>query len=168
MLKSGTISFRYNYAINGRQETLVLGRYGPDGIKLGIGGLLCSITIFGKKPPPLPATVPEPVDRGHQYFAPQILCDWHILCNVGQEPRDNDRGPNSGTSGKTQAELEQICVDINIREIQVCYAIVKAKGRKGQDLNREVEMCKQEANKRMFACFETAKKLTDNGAHPAP
>lgn len=27
VLKSGTISFRYNYAINGRQETLVLGRY---------------------------------------------------------------------------------------------------------------------------------------------
>ncbi|MFD0752644.1 integrase arm-type DNA-binding domain-containing protein [Massilia norwichensis] len=34
MLKSGTISFRYNYAINGRQGTLVLGRYRPDGIKL--------------------------------------------------------------------------------------------------------------------------------------
>jgi integrase len=35
VLKSGSISFRYNYAINGRQETLVLGRYGPGGIKLG-------------------------------------------------------------------------------------------------------------------------------------
>lgn len=34
VLKSGTISFRYNYSINGRQETLVLGRYGPDGIGL--------------------------------------------------------------------------------------------------------------------------------------
>jgi len=34
VLKSGTISFRYNYAINGRQGTLVLGRYRPDGIKL--------------------------------------------------------------------------------------------------------------------------------------
>lgn len=34
VLTSGTISFRYNYAINGRQETLVLGRYGPDGIRL--------------------------------------------------------------------------------------------------------------------------------------
>lgn len=30
----GTISFRYNYRLNGRQETLVLGRYGPDGITL--------------------------------------------------------------------------------------------------------------------------------------
>jgi integrase len=35
VLKSGTISFRYNYSINGRQETLVLGQYGPHGIKLG-------------------------------------------------------------------------------------------------------------------------------------
>jgi integrase len=29
VLNSGTISFRYNYSINGRQETLVLGQYGP-------------------------------------------------------------------------------------------------------------------------------------------
>lgn len=35
VLTSGTISFRYNYSINGRQETLVLGRYGPSGLKLG-------------------------------------------------------------------------------------------------------------------------------------
>src|SRR5689334_20412834 len=34
VLTSGTISFRYNYAINGRQETIVLGRYGPRGLKL--------------------------------------------------------------------------------------------------------------------------------------
>jgi integrase len=34
VLKSGTVSFRYNYSINGRQETLVLGRYGPGGINL--------------------------------------------------------------------------------------------------------------------------------------
>ena len=34
VLTTGTISFRYNYRINGRQETLVLGRYGPGGITL--------------------------------------------------------------------------------------------------------------------------------------
>jgi hypothetical protein len=34
VLSSGVVSFRYNYAINGRQETLVLGRYGPEGITL--------------------------------------------------------------------------------------------------------------------------------------
>lgn len=31
---SGSISFRYNYRINGRQETLVIGSYGPDGLTL--------------------------------------------------------------------------------------------------------------------------------------
>jgi hypothetical protein len=34
VLMSGTISFRYNYSINGRQETLVPGQYGAHGIKL--------------------------------------------------------------------------------------------------------------------------------------
>lgn len=136
--------------------------------RLGPGGLLCSITIFGKRPPPIPATAPEPVDRGPQYFAPQILCDWHILCNEGQEPRDNDRGSNSGTSGKTLAELDQICVDINAKEIEACSTIVRAKRGKGQDLFREIDMCIKAANKRMYACFDTAKRLTDNGAHPAP
>src|SRR5690606_41521873 len=28
------ISFRYNYALNGRQETITFGRYGPGGITL--------------------------------------------------------------------------------------------------------------------------------------
>lgn len=32
--KSGTVSFRYDYRINGRRETLTIGRYGPDGITL--------------------------------------------------------------------------------------------------------------------------------------
>ncbi len=31
VLSSGSISFRYNYRINGRQETLVLGKYGAAG-----------------------------------------------------------------------------------------------------------------------------------------
>lgn len=34
VLTTGTISFRYNYRINGRQETLVLGRNGAGGITL--------------------------------------------------------------------------------------------------------------------------------------
>ena len=32
---AGAVSFRYNYRINGRQETLTLGRYGADGLTLG-------------------------------------------------------------------------------------------------------------------------------------
>lgn len=31
---AGTISFRYNYSINGRQETVTFGRYGVGGISL--------------------------------------------------------------------------------------------------------------------------------------
>lgn len=34
VLVSGSVSFRYDYKINGRRETLVLGQYGPDGISL--------------------------------------------------------------------------------------------------------------------------------------
>lgn len=34
VLPTGTVSFRYNYRINGRQETIVLGRYGADGLTL--------------------------------------------------------------------------------------------------------------------------------------
>ena len=32
--KSGTVSFRYDYRINGRRETITFGRYGRDGISL--------------------------------------------------------------------------------------------------------------------------------------
>lgn len=34
VLTSGTVSFRYDYRINGRRETLVIGQYGRDGITL--------------------------------------------------------------------------------------------------------------------------------------
>lgn len=34
VLTSGTVSFRYDYRINGRRETLVIGQYGRDGIIL--------------------------------------------------------------------------------------------------------------------------------------
>lgn len=34
VIKAGSISFRYNYLINGRQETLTFGRYGTGGITL--------------------------------------------------------------------------------------------------------------------------------------
>ncbi|WP_027793654.1 tyrosine-type recombinase/integrase [Paraburkholderia acidipaludis] len=33
---SGTVTFRYDYRLNGRRETLTLGRYGPDGISLAM------------------------------------------------------------------------------------------------------------------------------------
>ena len=33
---AGTVTFRYDYRLNGRRETLTLGRYGPDGISLAV------------------------------------------------------------------------------------------------------------------------------------
>lgn len=38
---AGSISFRYDYRINGRRETLVIGRYGRDGISLAIAREKC-------------------------------------------------------------------------------------------------------------------------------
>jgi hypothetical protein len=37
----GTISFRFDYRLNGRRETLTLGRYGPDGISLAVARARC-------------------------------------------------------------------------------------------------------------------------------
>jgi hypothetical protein len=34
VLTSGSVSFRYNYSINGRQETITFGCYGVGGISL--------------------------------------------------------------------------------------------------------------------------------------
>jgi hypothetical protein len=31
---TGTVTFRYDYRLNGRRETLTIGRYGPAGISL--------------------------------------------------------------------------------------------------------------------------------------
>ena len=31
---AGTVTFRYDYRINGRRETLTIGRYGPGGLSL--------------------------------------------------------------------------------------------------------------------------------------
>lgn len=33
---SDTVTFRYDYRLHGRQETLTLGRYGPGGISLAM------------------------------------------------------------------------------------------------------------------------------------
>ncbi|WP_417462984.1 tyrosine-type recombinase/integrase [Kordiimonas sp.] len=38
---SGTVTFRYDYRLNGRRETVVLGRFGPKGITLAIAREKC-------------------------------------------------------------------------------------------------------------------------------
>jgi len=63
VLTSGTVSFRYNYSINGRQETLVLGRYGPGGLKLSeareLLGQAKKTIAAGRSPARQKATVKE-------------------------------------------------------------------------------------------------------------
>ncbi len=39
--RSGAVTFRYDYRLNGRRETLTLGRYGLDGISLGLARERC-------------------------------------------------------------------------------------------------------------------------------
>lgn len=39
---SGQITFRYDYRLNGRRETLTIGRYGPDGVSLAEARELCT------------------------------------------------------------------------------------------------------------------------------
>lgn len=40
---SGLITFRYDYRLNGRRETLTIGRYGPDGVSLARARELCLV-----------------------------------------------------------------------------------------------------------------------------
>ncbi len=52
--KTGQISFRYDYRLNGRRETIVLGKYGPDGISLSEAReklIASKKEIFGGKSP---------------------------------------------------------------------------------------------------------------------
>ena len=122
---------------------------------------IITVCVRGNRPPP-PDEVPLPA--GPTPWFPQSWCDaFHVLCSTGQEPRDNDRGANSSTSGKTQSELDDMCVDINKVEIDVCKAMYPESAK-----FREYLVCESNANERMYACFRTASQLTDNGAHPAP
>ena len=41
IMTTGVISFRYDYRINGRRETLVIGKYGRDGISLAAAREKC-------------------------------------------------------------------------------------------------------------------------------
>lgn len=40
-MPSGAVSFRIDYRLNGRRETVYLGKYGPDGISLARARELC-------------------------------------------------------------------------------------------------------------------------------
>jgi hypothetical protein len=81
-----------------------------------------------------------------------------IFCSAGQVP-DNDRGEDSGHSGKTLNQLYDACNAIYEVEMDVCAAN-KAGGTYRQ--------CSARAANRLAACMSTARQVTDNGAHPVP
>ena len=123
---------------------------------------IMTVCVRGNRPPP-PDVVPLPT--GPTPWFPQSWCDaFHVLCSTGQEPRDNERGPDSNTSGKTMEELYRICDDINAAEINTCNAIMTA----GDGDYRMKRACIERANSRLAACYSAARQLTDNGTHPAP
>ena len=125
---------------------------------------IITVCVRGNRPPP-PDVVPLPT--GPTPWFPQSWCDsFHVLCSTGQEPRDNDRGSNSDTSGKTKAELDAICEAINSAEIATCWAM--SAGADSADRGRVFDVCRSQANERLYACYRTADILTDYGAHPAP
>jgi len=47
---AGTIAFRYDYRLNGRRETLTIGRYGPAGIAPAHRAYFTTITRFRRLP----------------------------------------------------------------------------------------------------------------------
>jgi hypothetical protein len=109
--------------------------------------------------PPVIGGEPQELPRGPIPWLPQSWCNFSsIFCSAGQEP-DNDRGENSELSGKTMAELYDICNAIYEVEMDVCVAN-KAGG--------SYRQCAAKAATRMSACMSTARRVTDNGAHPAP
>ncbi len=123
---------------------------------------IMTVCVRGTRPPPPPdefvlPSAPTP-------WFPQSWCDtFHILCSKGQEPHDNDRGADSSTTGKTLEQLKQICESINMVDMDVCHAAY-AVNKNGSDWIT----CKNRANAKMFACYDTARSLTDDGAHVAP
>ncbi|TFW25470.1 hypothetical protein E4L96_05165 [Massilia arenosa] len=122
---------------------------------------IVTVCVRGERPPP---PVVEQLPRGPRPWFPQSWCNWAgIFCSDGQDPPDNDRGPNSETSGKTKAELDEICVRNNRVDIDVCKVRYPPKYQ-----YREYKVCEGIANEKMYACFRTADRLTDYGAHPAP
>lgn len=115
VLKSGSISFRYNYAINGRQETLVLGRYGPGGIKLAearelLGEAKRSLAA-GRSPARQKAAVATK-RREEQSFA-QWAEEWLARYTMAESTRDMRRSVYErdlkGPFGKLK--LEEVTAD---------------------------------------------------------
>lgn len=121
---------------------------------------ITTVCIPGKRPP----VAGEPqLPSGKMPWFPQSWCDWwHVFCSDGQEQRDSERVPGSETSGKTLDELYDICDANDAVNVGVCNA-----NRPGMD-SRSYRACLERAASKLAACRQTARRLTDNGAHVAP
>jgi hypothetical protein len=119
------------------------------------GGILeCTI-------PPMIGGGAGEIPRQTPWFS-QSTCNriaW--LCSTGQYP-DYDRGAGAETSGKSFAELVNICYAIYDREMEECDGYSSASD------YRSIMACQDRAATRRNKCRDTARELTDNGAHAAP
>ena len=113
--------------------------------------------------PPVVGGVPD-IPTGPTPYFPQAMCNLlPMFCSAGQVP-DNDRAADSDHSGKTLDQLYDICDSINAVEMGVCETTLKL----GYLDYPGFKACGQRATERLFACRQTARQVTDNGAHTAP
>ncbi len=92
---SGGISFRYNYLINGRQETVTFGRYGAGGITLAEARMLLHdakrMIAEGKSP------AREKAREKERDKASQTFDDWARVWLKGHEMADSTRDMRTAT-----------------------------------------------------------------------
>ena len=123
-----------------------------------VEGGIARVCIIGKRPPD---ELPGPV-----YWWPQTMCDWsHVFCSAGQEKdvRDDERIPGSEVCGKTLGELYTICDNQDAAFITQCNLNFRLKVLD----YRGFLACTQRSTNKLAACRSTARRLTNNGEHPA-
>jgi hypothetical protein len=111
--------------------------------------------------PPVAGGIPDFPQQPTPWFSQSWCNSTPALCSKGQQP-DNDRGDDASTSGKSFAELVNICYSIYDTEMDVCAAYSSSSD------YRSVLACQDRAATRRNKCRDTARALTDNGAHAAP
>lgn len=146
---------------NGEQPSVPMSGTKNDSCQGTPIGVICIVIVGSRPPPPVdPSDAPMPMPTP---WFPQSWCNfWSVFCTQGQEPRENERAPNSGHRGKTLDELYAICDDQNSTDMAMCEASYK--------MSRDFRMflaCQQEATDRLAACRATARQVTGNGSYPA-
>ncbi len=114
---TGTVSFRFNYRINGRQETLTLGKYGPDGLTLGEARDKLSeakkMIAAGKSPAREKVRVKARLNAGETFGAwAQKWLDQHQMADSTRDMRrsvyERDVAPKFGNVRLTEITHEDV------------------------------------------------------------